>query len=70
MNTSVRFDSTTIRHIRLKYRYLTQPLVEYWATIRPQIMAEYFSNSKAESSYSPKFVTYLLVPLLNKKILN
>ena len=44
-NTSVRFDSTTIRHIRLKYRYSTRPRVEYWATIqptiRPRIMAKF-----------------------------
>ena len=63
MNTSVRLDSTTICDIRLKYRYSTRPESnigplfdllfdpEYWPYI------EYFSNSEAGSSYSPKFAS-------------
>ena len=57
MNTSDRFDSTTIRHIHLKYRYSTRPKViigplfdpEYWPN------SGSFSNSEAGSKYSPKF---------------
>ena len=64
-NTSVRFDdSTTIRDIRLKYRYSTRPRVEYQATIGllfdPDYwpIIKYFPNSKAGSSYSPNLVIF------------
>ena len=33
----IRLESTSIRHIRLKYRYSTRPWVEYGPTIRPTI---------------------------------
>ena len=54
------FNSTSIRHISLKYRYSTRGRVEYWATIRPRIMAEYQKknlNREAGWSYLPKFAT-------------
>ena len=60
-STSIWIDLTSIHQICLKYRYSTRGQVQYWATIRPTIrpwiMPEYrkFSNSKAGSSYSPKF---------------